>query len=81
VSLCLNFCEQGFGFGEIVIVQTPEGVFVDGEQMNLKRVRRYVSMLLDGAIADTDKDAEKHALYNRVMRRSCGPGCAVCGDG
>lgn len=78
VSLVLAFSESGFGFGEIAIVQTVDGVFLDAEYMSVERVKRYLSALIDKAITDTDKDPERHALYNKVMGRSCGPGCKVC---
>jgi hypothetical protein len=81
VVVVLAFSEKGFGFGEVAITQTSEGVFVDTECMNLERVKRYFSALLDKAILDTDSDPVRHALYNRVKGRSCGPRCKVCNPG
>lgn len=78
VVVVLQFSEKGFGFGEIAIHQTPEGVFVDTEHMSLDRVKRYFNELLDSAITDNDMDPVKHALYNKVTRRQCGPACPVC---
>ena len=78
VVVVLEFSETGFGFGEVCIHQTSEGVFLDTEHMSLERVKGYFSALLDKAILDTDKDPEKHALYNRVMGRRCGERCRAC---
>lgn len=74
----LNFSEKGFGFGEVTIVQTPEGVFLDTERMGVARCIRYFEMLLSSAVTDGDMDPEKHALYNREMGRTCADGCAAC---
>lgn len=74
----LEFSEQGFGFGEITIVQTKKGCFVDTEHMSKDRVKRYLCALIDGAILDTDTDAERHLLYNEEAGRRCGEGCAIC---
>jgi hypothetical protein len=73
-----QFSEKGFGFGEITIVQTPEGCFLDTEHMSRETVKRFLGMLIDGAIADTDTEPEKHLLYNRVAGRTCGARCAIC---
>jgi hypothetical protein len=81
VTVVLSFSEKGFGFGEVAIKQTAEGVFLDTECMNVERVKRYVMALLDKAITDNDNDPERHALYGRVMGRSCGPACKVCNPG
>jgi hypothetical protein len=78
IVVVLEFSEKGFGFGEITIVQTSAGVFVDTEYMNLDRVKRYLAMLLDKAITDTDEDPERHALFNREMNRTCGSSCMIC---
>ena len=78
VVLCLQFSEKGFGFGEVTLKQTPEGVFLDTEHMSLKRVKRYFEMLLDSAITDTEQDPEKHALYNKVTGTRCGEQCILC---
>ena len=74
----LNFSEKGFGFGEVTIVQTPEGVFLDTEHMSKEKCLEYFAMLLGKAVTDMDMDPEKHALYNRVMCRTCADGCAAC---
>lgn len=81
VTMILHFAEKGFGFGEVAIKKHPKGVFVDTEHMSLKRVKKYLSMLVDGAITDTDSEPEKHRLYNEVMGRGCGLGCPVCSPG
>lgn len=81
VVVVLAFTEKGFGFGEVSIHQTQEGVFLDTECMSLDRVKRYFNSLLDKAILDTDEDPERHKLYNRVMGRHCGDGCPVCNNG
>lgn len=78
VVVVLQFSEPGFGFGEVCLKQTPEGVFLDTECMSLDRVKRYFGQLLDSAITDIDQDPKRHKLYNRAKRRSCGPGCSVC---
>lgn len=78
VVVGLQFSEKGFGFGEVSLKQTPEGVFLDTEHMSIERVKRYFCELLDSAITDNDQDPKKHALYNRVMKRQCGPACPVC---
>lgn len=81
VVVVLQFSEKGFGFGEVTIIQTPEGAFLDTECMSVERVKKYFALLLDGAIADHERDPVKHALYNRVMGRTCSVGCAVCHPG
>lgn len=81
VVLVLEFSESGFGFGEITIVQTQDGVFVDTECMSLERVKKYLGALVDSAVTDNDQDPVKHARYNEVMRRGCGPRCRVCFPG
>lgn len=78
VVVGLQFSESGFGFGEVVIMQTAQGVFVDTECMGVDRVKKYLAALVDSAITDHDQDPEKHALYNEVMGRGCGPRCRVC---
>jgi len=78
VALVLQFCEPGFGFGEVTLVQTAEGVFIDTERTNLKRVKKWFCALIDSAIPDWEQDPERHALYNRVMRSECGSACRVC---
>lgn len=75
-SLC--FSEKGFGFGEVTFQQTPAGLFLDTEYMDPERVKRYLCMLVDKAIKDTDEDPEKHKLFNREWRRECGPHCTSC---
>ena len=81
VTVVLQFSERGFGFGEVAIRKTPKGVFVDTECMSLERVKKYLSMLVDNAVLDTDEDPAKHLLYNEVMGRRCGRGCPVCNPG
>jgi hypothetical protein len=78
VSIILQFSESGFGFGEIVIIQTPAGVFIDTERTSLDRVKRYMNALLDSAILDTDQDPERHALFNKERGQWCGKGCVMC---
>ena len=78
VVASFNFSEPGFGFGEVTIVQTAEGVFLDAERMSLGRVKRYLSALVDSAISDSDEDPDRHALYNRVMGRRCSDACQAC---
>jgi hypothetical protein len=78
IVLVFSFSEKGRGFGEFAIVQTDEGVFVDTEHDGIEQVKTYLSQLLDGAITDVDTDPEKHALYCRVMRQTCGPACLGC---
>jgi hypothetical protein len=46
--------------------------------MNREGVKRYLGLLIDGAIADTDTDPEKHLLYNQVAGRRCGEQCGIC---
>ncbi|MHB8107911.1 MAG: hypothetical protein ACYDH4_10885 [Candidatus Cryosericum sp.] len=74
VVIALEFSVQGFGFGEVTLIQTPKGVFLDTERMSLERVKKYFAMLLDGAITDWEEDPEKHKLYDEETGR----GCAVC---
>lgn len=78
VVAMFQFSEKGFGFGEITIIQTAEGCFLDTEHMSRETVKRFLGMLIDGAISDTDTEPEKHLLYNRVAGRSCGAHCGVC---
>jgi len=78
VVVVIQFSESGFGFGEVVIKQTPQGVFVDTECMSLERVKKYLAAIVDSAITDNDQDPDKHALYNEVMMRGCGQRCRVC---
>jgi hypothetical protein len=78
IVIFLNFSEEGFGFGEVTINQTPEGVFLDTEHMGKEKCLRYFAMLLDKAITDTDMDPARHALYNREMGRTCADGCVAC---
>lgn len=74
----LSFSEPGFGFGEITLIQTPAGVFLDTECMNLDRVKKYFMALLDSAITDREEDPTKHALYNQETGTRCGEGCSMC---
>lgn len=74
----IHFSDPGYGFGEITIMQTKEGVFIDTELMSIERVKGYVCALIDRAISDNEMHPAKHALYNRVMGRSCGHACKVC---
>lgn len=78
VSFSIGFCEKGFGFGEITFQQTPKGLFLDTEHMDPERVKKYLCMLVDKAIKDTDMDPEKHALFCSEWRRFCGPHCTAC---
>lgn len=78
LSIGIAFSEQGFGFGEITLVQTPQGLFLNSECMRLETVKRFIDKLLEGAIADYDKDPERHKKYNEVMGRQCGEGCKIC---
>lgn len=78
VVVVLQFSERGFGFGEITLKQTAEGVFIDTECMSPERVKRYFCELLGKAITDAETDPGRHALYNRVMNSCCGEACAVC---
>jgi hypothetical protein len=78
VVFVLQFSESGFGFGEVTIMQTAQGVFVNTECMSLDRVKKYLAALVDSAITDNEQDPEKHALYSEVMGRGCGPRCRVC---
>lgn len=78
VVVVFNFSESGFGFGEIAIKQTKDGVFIDTECMGKDAVKRYLGMLVDSAITDHDKDPVKHGRYSKAMGRSCGPACSAC---
>lgn len=78
IVVVLHFAESGFGFGEVTIVQTPAGLFMDGEYMDDDRIKKYLCKLVDNSVREYDKDPERHALYNREMGRSCGEGCKVC---
>ncbi len=73
-----EFSEKGFGFGQITFIQTVEGCFLDTEHMSRETVKRFLGLLIDGAVTDTDAEPEKHLLYNRVAGRRCGSHCAVC---
>ena len=79
VIVVFNFSEKGFGFGEFCIKQTPDGVFVDTEAMGIAKIKKYIGLLLDTAIADTESDPDKHARYCKAMSRMCGPACPQCG--
>jgi len=78
VAVVIEVSEPGWGFGEVTIVQTPEGLVVDAETCGAERVKRWLSALVDKAIFDTDRDPERHALYNKIRRAYCGPRCEVC---
>ena len=80
VAVGLQFSEKGFGFGELLFVQTPEGLCLDAETMRPEHVKRYLGALVDSAILDSDLDPERHAKYNEIRGRGCGPRCPVCGD-
>jgi hypothetical protein len=69
-----SFSKEGFGFGEIAIVTTPDGrSFIDGESMTKKTVLSLFELLWDSSICDTDKHPDEHLEYNRNMGvRSCG---------
>ncbi len=73
-----QFSEKGFGFGQITFIQTAEGCFLDTEHMSRETVKRFLGMLIDGAVTDTDTEPEKHVLYNRVAGRRCGSQCNIC---
>ncbi len=74
----LSFSEPGFGFGEVSLIQTPAGLFIDTECMSLERVKKYFMSLLDSAITDNEQDPLKHALYNQETGTRCGGGCSMC---
>jgi len=78
VIAAVQFSEKGFGFGEVTLVQTSEGLFLDTEHMSLDRVKRYFNMLLDSAVLDTDMDPDRHALYNKVAGRRCNDRRRAC---
>ena len=78
VVAVFQFSEKGFGFGEIALIQTKEGCFIDTEHMSRETVKRFLGMLIDGAVTDTDTEPEKHLLYNRVAGRRCGGQCEIC---
>lgn len=79
IVVVLRFSEKGFGFGEIRITQTRDGLFINTEHMGLESARRYFGLLFDRAITELDQDPEKHARYKRATRTSCGPACPACG--
>lgn len=81
VIACFSYSEPGYGFGEFSLRQTEEGLFLDTEISGPERVKKYLEWLVDNAILDTDQDPERHLLYNKVMGRSCGEECEVCGKG
>jgi hypothetical protein len=72
ISMGFVFTETSFGFGEIVIVQTEEGTFIDGETMSREHIKRLLGVLVDSAILDSENDPERHKLYDKVMGRKCG---------
>lgn len=74
----LEFSEKGFGFGEVTIVQTKHGVFLDTERMGRKKCLEFFELLFKSAVTDADMDPARHALYNREMGRSCADGCEAC---
>lgn len=78
VVVVLGFSEKGFGFGEVSFVQTKEGLFLDTEDMGPEKVKKYLSLLVDQAILDTDEDPEKHLLYNKVRNSVCSEHCKIC---
>lgn len=75
-----EFSQRGFGFGEVAIVQTADGAYVDSECMGRDKVMELLRIYLDGAIFDTDTDPAKHMAYNAARGSVCGPGCRVCHD-
>lgn len=80
-SATFVFSQSGFGFGEITFVAVDGQLFIDGERMGVEKIKELLGIAIDGAILDSDKDPERHALYNRVMRRVCGEGCSICRRG
>lgn len=74
----ISFSEKGFGFGEILLVQTKKGLFIDSERMGREGVMHFLQAMVDSAIFDTETDPEKHALFNEERGRWCGGRCAVC---
>ena len=80
VVITVLYSEKGVGFGEFAIIQTDKGVFIDTETSGKEELKRYLSMLIDKAIDDTNDNPEEHNLYNEVMGRRCGQSCTVCND-
>lgn len=74
----ISFSLKGFGFGEVTFVTHEGKTFVDAEGMGPVRLHQIFSQLLLDAVFDSDKDAEKHRLFNEVMKRRCGYGCDIC---
>lgn len=74
-SVGFVFSQKGFGFGEIYILQTQDGVFIDSELMGREGVKHFLGALIDAAILDTDTDPDKHEAYRKATKSSCGPGC------
>ncbi len=78
IVVTISFCEAKVGFGEMTLIKTPEGTFLDTEYMGRENAKKYFLALLDKAILDTNKDKEKHLLYNKAMGRHCGEHCILC---
>ena len=78
VCSVIQWSMKGVGFGELTIVQTPKGVFMETECMGPAFVKEVFLMLANVAILDTDKDPEKHKLYNEAMQRECSEDCRIC---
>lgn len=77
-AVVFSFSEPGFGFGEVTVVQRDGHTFIDGERMNAERIAGFFEAMVRGAILDSDQDPERHALYNKVMRRTCADDCKAC---
>lgn len=78
VCAVLQWSAKGVGWGELTIVQTPKGIFMDTECMGPIFVKEVLLMLTEGAVLDTTRDPEKHKLYNEIMQRDCGENCRIC---
>ncbi len=77
-GIVLGFSEKGFGFGEITIRKTPEGIFIDTERMGATKVLEYLAVLVGSAITDVEQDPKLHARYNRAAKSECYAECPLC---
>ena len=64
-----SFSDSSFGFGQLILKQTPKGVFLDTECMSRERAKKYLAHLIDSAITDTEEDPEKRQLFDEAMGR------------
>jgi ribosomal protein L7/L12 len=77
IGVTVSFAEQGYGFGEMLIVQQGGKTFIDSENTEPEHVKQILGRLVDGAIFDWDDEPEKHRAWSEAIGRSCGQNCKL----